>query len=154
MLGGWRDLGLVADRAASTTRQRRLGVRDRRSAHRDGGGHLIARDAGRAAVRRAAGGVVSSQTLNAVRHRAPDGRGGVATGRASALWFGLLAVVPFGLSWVIAYAGVNAGLWALAGLALLSAGLVGPVMDRDPCRTAACHGAHRSTSRATGARGS
>lgn len=80
----------------------------------------------------AAGGVVSSQTLNAVRHRAPDSRAGIATGRASALWFGLLAVVPFGLSWVIARAGVSAGLWALAGLSIISVGLVGLVIDRDP----------------------
>ena len=41
-------------------------------------------------------------------------------------------MVPFGLSWVIAHAGVSAGLWALAGLAVLSAGLAGLVMDRDP----------------------
>jgi hypothetical protein len=79
----------------------------------------------------AAGGVVSSQALGAVRRRAPEGRGGVATGRASAVWFALIAGVPFGLAYIVAHAGVTAGLWALSALALLSAGLVAVVIDGD-----------------------
>jgi hypothetical protein len=79
----------------------------------------------------ATGGVVSSQALGAVRRQAPEGRGGVATARASAVWFALIAPAPFGLAWIVASAGVTAGLWALAGLALLSAGLVALVIDRD-----------------------
>jgi hypothetical protein len=78
----------------------------------------------------AGGGALSSQALSAVRRRAPEGRGGVAMGRASAVWFALIAGVPFVLSWVVAHAGLRAGLWALSGLALISVGLVGLVIDR------------------------
>ncbi len=79
----------------------------------------------------AAGGVVSSQALAAVRRQAPPERAAVAIGYASAVWFALIPGVAFGLSWIVALAGVTAGLWALCGLSLLSTGLAALVIDRD-----------------------
>jgi hypothetical protein len=76
----------------------------------------------------AIGRVVSSQALGAVRRQSPEGRGGAATGRVSAVWFALIAGVPFGLAWIVAHAGVTAGLWALSGLALLSSALLALVI--------------------------